>query len=183
MKLDLVLDEVQLPWRPTPEWTARVESLSSPVASSTAVLQLVLTDDRTLREHNREYRGLDETTDVLSFSYLGPGHEDRADELRQGTVPIEDFLDEPHDAHDAPLAGQVLVSVETVVARGPRHTGDLDAEMAFMLVHGMLHVLGHDHHDEAGRERMQRAERELMRTAGFALAESWPAEESGGAWS
>lgn|GEM_PF-1625425 len=181
MKLDLVLDEVQLPWRPTPEWVARVESLLSSVASSAVVLQVVLTDDDTLREHNREYRGLDRATDVLSFSYLDEGHEERAEELRRGEIPIEDYLEEPVPDGEPPLAGQVLVSVETVVGRGARHTGDLDAEIAFMLAHGVLHVLGHDHHDEAGGASMRAAERELMETAGFALAGNRPSEETGGA--
>ena len=172
MKLELVVDEVDLPWVPPAEWTTRVEGLLGRVAAGAgrpAVLQVVLTDDATLREHNREYRGVDAPTDVLSFSYL-EGHEERADALVDGSVPIEEFLDGPWPEDEDPVVGQVLVSLETLERTGPVHTGDREAELAFMVVHGMLHVLGHDHAEREQTERMRRHERALMDGIGVTLA-------------
>lgn len=170
MKLDLVLDEVQLPWRPTDEWIAAVRTMVGGVGSDDAVVQCVLTDDDTLREHNRSYRDRDAATDVLSFSYF-EGHEAHAEGLLDGSVDAADFLDDPTPGDDELLAGQILVSVETVVERGPQHAVDLDGELAFMIAHGCLHVIGFDHGDDETGARMDAAEDRLMRRGGFAVAE------------
>ena len=178
MKLELVLDEGPLPWRPTDEWIRRAEAMLEHVGTPEPVVQFVLTDDATLHEHNRDYRGKDAPTDVLSFSYL-EDHEDDADALVDGEVSALDYLDEPVLEDEPPLVGQVLVSLETLIARGPVHGADLDAEVAFMLAHGVLHVLGHDHADDDGASRMQDHERELMARGGFVLS----AARTGGAGS
>ena len=60
------------------------------------------------------------------------------------------------------------MSVETVVARGAVHTAGLEQEMAFMLVHGMLHVLGFDHADDEEAAAMRAQEARLMAEL------SWP---------
>lgn len=175
MKLDLVLDEGPLPWHPTDDWTKRAREMLAGAAPGESAVQFVLTDDATLQEHNREYRDLDRPTDVLSFSYLGT-HEAHAAELLSGSRDVFDFLDDPVTEDEDPLVGQILVSLETLQRRGTVHAADLDGEVAFMLAHGCLHVLGFDHHDEASARAMQAAEVELMRRGGFALA---PSDESG----
>lgn len=180
MKLDLVLDEVQLPWRPTDEWTQRVRTMLDGVASGDAAVQFVLTDDATLREHNREYRGKDRATDVLSFSYL-QGHEAHAAELLAGARDAASFLDDPVvDDEEDPLVGQILVSLETLVRRGAVHANDLDGEVAFMLAHGCLHVIGYDHGDDVAAEAMEAAENELMRRGGFVSPAGDPDRDAGG---
>jgi len=161
VKLELVLDEVELPWRPDPEWGVLAERMMSSLGPSNAVLQAVLTDDATLREHNREFRGMDEPTDVLSFSYL-EDHEPHRRRLLEGVVGAEDFCTDPQPEVDALLAGQILISLETLSRRGPVHATNLDDELSFMLVHGTLHVLGYDHRDEHGTEEMETIETEIM---------------------
>lgn len=166
MKLELVLDEVDLPWSADPEWERRLARVLAQVSSESAILQVVLTDDSTLREHNREYRGEDRPTDVLSFSYL-EGHQNRPEVLLPAGTDLTEYLDPPAFEGEEPLAGQVLISVETVVARGPVHTPDLQQEMAFMVVHGLLHVLGFDHYDEAEARDMRAEEVRLMAELGY----------------
>lgn len=172
MKLELVLDEVDLPWSAGPEWERRVAGMLAGVSDPAAVLQVVLTDDETLRDHNREYRGEDRPTDVLSFSYL-EGHEADPDALLPAGVDLTQYLDPPAFEGEERLAGQVLVSLETVCARGPVHTGDLDQEIGFMVVHGLLHVLGFDHFDADEAARMREREVRLMAELG------WPAPRAG----
>lgn len=151
--------------------TALVATVGAHAGESEPVLQVVLTDDATLQEHNREYRGKDEPTDVLSFSYL-EGHEEQCDALVLGEVELEDFLDGPWPDDEEALVGQVLVSLQTLEQRGPVHTGDRDAELAFMIIHGMLHVLGHDHADAEEAARMRGHERALMDRIGYPLVAS-----------
>lgn len=166
MKLELVLDEVDLPWSADPEWEPRLARMLGTVGDEAAVLQVVLTDDATLREHNREYRGEDRPTDVLSFSYLEGAVADPEALLPAG-ADLAEYLGPPAFDGDLPLAGQVLISVETVFSRGAVHTLDLDQEMTFMVIHGLLHVLGFDHQgpDETGR--MQAQEARLMGLLGY----------------
>jgi len=167
VKLELVLDEVDLPWSPDPEWQRRVTELVASTSAVDAVVQFVITDDETLREHNREYRGIDQPTDVLSFSYL-EGHEGLGESLLPAGTDLDDYLDAPAFEEEAPMAGQILVSAETVVRRGAMHTTCIGHEMGFMLVHGLLHVLGFDHADEEEAAAMEAQERRLME------ALSWP---------
>jgi probable rRNA maturation factor len=167
VKLELVLDEVDLPWSPDPEWRRRLGELVASTSAEDVVLQVVLTDDETLRQHNRDYRGIDRATDVLSFSYL-ERHEGLGESLLPAGADLDDYLDPPDFEGEERMGGQILVSVETVATRGPVHTTSLDREMAFMLVHGMLHVLGFDHADDDEAASMRAQEERLM--AGL----SWP---------
>lgn len=166
MKLELVLDEVDLPWSADPEWEPRLARMLGTVGDASAVLQVVLTDDATLRDHNREYRGEDRPTDVLSFSYL-EGTVADPEALLPAGADLAEYLDPPAFEGDRPLAGQVLVSVQTVCSRGPVHTLDFDQEMAFMVIHGLLHVLGFDHHEPSIAGRMHTQEARLMGLLGY----------------
>lgn len=170
MKLELVLDEGELAFGPAPEVLERIRSLVADCGPADFTLQVVLTTDATLHEHNREFRGVDRPTDVLSFSYL-QGHEGHRAALLRGEVDGRRFLDFEHP-QDEPLAGQILVSLETLAARGPVHAQSLDDELAFMAVHGLLHVLGFDHTSDADAAEMEAEERQLMsRYAGASARE------------
>lgn len=96
-------------------------------------LVLVLAGDRLLRRLNRDYRGKDRPTDVLSFP--GPGGEEGL--------------------------GDVVVSVETAVRSARRLTRTLPQELDVLALHGFLHVLGYDHETDDGT--MDRLERRLRR--------------------
>jgi probable rRNA maturation factor len=124
-----------------------------------AALLVVVSDDRTLQEHNRDYRGQDRPTDVLSFSYLSE-HEPARHELLRG-ASVRDYCDDRLEG-ETPLAGQVLISVDAVRERGLRHADDTDGEVLFLITHGALHVLGFDHVQEPQAEEMERIERELF---------------------
>lgn len=157
MKLELVSDEVELPWRPTPEWERRLQGMVAAFGPRDGLLQVVLTDDETLRQHNRDYRGKDSSTDVLSFSYLR-GHEGQRRPLLAGEHGAAAFLDEPVPDGEEALVGQLLLSLPYLRERGPVHTGDEQEEALFFVAHGLLHVLGFDHEDEAGAAEMEELE-------------------------
>jgi probable rRNA maturation factor len=92
-------------------------------------LAVALVSDRTMRRLNRDYRGIDGTTDVLSFSYV----------------------DEPHAGG---VLGEIFVS-PAVARRQAREAGCAPAEEVVRLsVHGALHVLGYDHETPRSRRRM-----------------------------
>lgn len=98
--------------------------------------------DRTMRRINRDYRGVDRTTDVLSFSYVG-------------------------DPHAGGALGEILISPAVAVAHAKQAGADLPEEIARLVVHGLLHVLGYDHDTSGNRRRMfGRQERYLKTFAG-----------------
>jgi probable rRNA maturation factor len=109
-------------------------------------------DDRTMAELNGRYRGIEEPTDVLSFRYADEGGEwpDRA-------VVQQDNDVEPYRADTAPDLGEVVVCLG-VVRRYAEDDGiDAGRQLAWTVVHGVLHLVGYDHEHDSGemREREQ----------------------------
>jgi probable rRNA maturation factor len=121
-------------------WSRRATRAAAVLAPRSAVINVIVTDDRALRRLNRRYRGKDKPTDVLSFSYL-----------------------EEAKSVDGGVAGDVFVSHQTL-ARDARRLGVAPGHLALrIVVHGFLHVLGYDHETDADAARMERRERALLR--------------------
>ncbi len=111
-------------------------------------LSVVFVNDRRMRELNRTYRSVDRTTDVLSFPLYGSMKElRRAMRSLTGTV----------------LLGDIVINLHKTVEQARERGNTFHEELAFLLVHGLLHLLGYDH--EAGAYRagkMRKKESELM---------------------
>ena len=126
-------------------------------AEAEGQISLVLTDDETVRQLNREYRGLDRTTDVLSFSFEHWGHWEGDDDAptRNDDTPTGWPL--PDD--EPPPLGEIVVSIPQAARQADGQGVPLRRELALLIVHGTLHLLGHDHYEEDEREAMQALER------------------------
>lgn len=96
-------------------------------------VSVVIGDDELLRSLNARFRRKDQPTDVLSFPGETPG-------------PYRHL-------------GEVVISVDRAVAQAPRYEHEVADELARLLVHGLLHLLGYDHHSPAEGRRMRAAER------------------------
>ena len=105
-------------------------------------LSLVITDDETVRCLNRDYRGLDETTDVLSFSTAHEGHWQGDGPPSESTSGEEDDIFVYPEDEPKPI-GEVIISYPQAV----RQAKDEDSrrELALLVVHGILHLVGYDH--------------------------------------
>ena len=121
-------------------------------------VSLLLTDDVAVRELNRRYRGLDETTDVLSFSAEHAGEWQGDD----GWVEDEPAVEFPIPDGELPPLGDVVIAVPQAARQAVEQGAPLHREMALLLVHGALHLLGYDHLDEASRAGMQELERAAL---------------------
>ena len=145
-------------------------------------ISLLVTDDDGLRELNREFRGRDEATDVLSFPLLDtPLVEAPADELWQpdedaaddsadvgadgrGSWPSSDGQraeesdedgDEDGDDEDAPLhLGDIAISRDAVVRQAAAAGHSIAWECAYLFAHGLLHLMGYDDSTDAGYQAM-----------------------------
>jgi len=116
---------------------ARVARAVAGVAPRAGRVDVVIVDDRTIRRLNRDFRGKDKATDVLSFPYPDA----------RGNDPV----------------GDVFVSHQTLL-RDARDLGIAPRELAVrIVVHGVLHVAGYDHMRARDAARMERRERMLLR--------------------
>src|SRR3990170_2629276 len=106
-------------------------------------LSIAVTDDETVRALNREYAGEDEVTDVLSFSQ------------REG----EEFVAPPEGA---PPLGEVVIAYPQAARQAGERGGAATEEVARLLVHGVLHLLGYDHAEPEEARRMREREEALV---------------------
>ena len=118
-------------------------------------ISLVLTDDETVRQLNREYRGVDRTTDVLSFSFEHWGHWEGEDDAPWSGDDAPEGWPLPED--EPPPLGEIIVSVPQAARQAESQGLPLRRELALLIVHGALHLLGHDHYGDDERETMRGA--------------------------
>ena len=116
---------------------------------------VVVTDDATVHELNRHYRGVDAPTDVLSFAAR-----EEADAAPALTLPPE-----LADAAAAYL-GDVLIALPYTRRQAARYDNPLDAELRLLAVHGTLHLLGFDHATAAEEAAMWAAQDAVLATFG-----------------
>ena len=105
-------------------------------------VSVVIADDETVRELNRRHRGLDESTDVLSFSFIHQGEYYGDGEAPISLSETEVFAMPPGQP---PGLGEVIVSYPQAVRQAEESPHTLDQELASLLAHGVLHLLGYDH--------------------------------------
>ena len=136
------------------------------VSDAIGQVSLLLTDDATVRELNRQYRGLDEATDVLSFSAEHAGHwqgeESPSALMGAGRGESNSLPDFPIPDDEPPPLGDIVISVTQAIRQADEQGVELRQELALLIVHGALHLLGHDHYDDGERDEMQRLERAAL---------------------
>lgn len=112
-------------------------------------LSLYITGDARVKKLNKAYRGVDETTDVLSFALIETGF---------GT-----FVSPP----DGVLRlGEIVISFPRAARQAEEHGRPLHRELAWLVVHGVLHLLGYDHEEPSRARRMRALERKTLTMSG-----------------
>lgn len=104
-------------------------------------ISLAFVDNPTIHRLNKQFLDHDEPTDVLSFPLSEPG--------------------------SRKLQGELVIGVEVAVEAARERGHDVQAELALYVIHGLLHLCGHDDHDDAGRRRMREAERRYLAALGL----------------
>ena len=110
---------------------------------------LVITDDETIQQLNKTYRGEDEPTDVLAFHMLP----------NSGQEPEQSFISPPDGIHHL---GEVVISYPKAVQQAQEQGHSVMRELALLIIHGVLHLLGYDHEQPQERERMRARENEIL---------------------
>jgi probable rRNA maturation factor len=123
---------------------AAAATLEHQSASAEDDLTVVLTDDEQLQDLNREFRDIDAPTDVLSFS-----------------------SSEADPETGRRYLGDILISVQRAEEQAAAGGHLLEAEIQLLVVHGVLHLLGHDHAEAEEKARMWAAQAEILARLGL----------------
>lgn len=126
-------------------WAALATAALADQGVAAGECNLLFVDESTIHELNLEHRGKDKPTDVLSFP-----------------------LDGADARHADDLIGDIVICAAVAAVNAPEHAGQdhhrgtLDDELALLVVHGVLHLLGHDHEDDAEAEAMEALEQAVL---------------------
>lgn len=126
-----------------------------------AEVSVILTDNKAIREINREQRGIDSPTDVLSFplvDYERPSDFDHVEDA------VEDYFN-PETGEL--MLGDIVISVDKVEEQAEKYGHSQKRELAFLVAHSMLHLCGYDHMEDEERLEMEQRQREILETRGY----------------
>lgn len=123
-------------------------------------VSVTIVDSEEIRSINKEFRGIDSATDVLSFP------------MAEYPAPAEfDFLEECDDCFNPEtgelLLGDIILSAEKILEQAEKYGHSVVRELAFLTAHSMLHLMGYDHMEEEERIIMEDKQRELMNLLGI----------------
>jgi len=111
-------------------------------------ISVLFTDDKFIRSLNNKYRGIDEPTDVLSFS------------LKEGAIKSPEVESDK-------LLGDIIISMETAQRQADNLNHSMEKELTVLLIHGLLHLTGYDHEKGKDYKIMREKESEMLKI--FAL--------------
>ncbi len=113
-------------------------------------------DDDEMKALNKQYRNIDSTTDVLSFPLMDF---DDAEPIENGS--IDDFIDEEL------VLGDIVISTKKVADQAEEYGHSIERELAFLVAHGMLHLLGEDHDEPDKEAAMNIKQEKIMESIGI----------------
>ncbi len=122
--------------------------------SESAEVSLTLVDKDEIRRLNKEYRGIDEPTDVLSF----PQYEEEE---------IAYYSENPDEAPEELIIGDVVICVEKAEEQAAEYGHGFERELIYLFTHSVLHLLGYDHIDEDGKKAMREREEKILSEIGI----------------
>ena len=122
------------------------------------VLELVLVDEEEIRRLNREVRGVDRVTDVLSFPSL--------DGIKGEFLSADNYADEL-DEEDRLYLGSIAICEKRAKEQAEEYGHSYARELNYLTVHGVLHYLGYDHETEEEKREMREKEEAIMQRMGL----------------
>jgi len=142
--IDIALAVEAGAWPPEPRLEALVRAAVDAACAEQGVsgeseLSVIFTDDAAIRELNAGWRGKDKPTNVLSFPAFPEGW---------SSLP--------------PMLGDIVLAAETVAREAADEDKPFENHLTHLIVHGFLHLVGHDHEDDAEAEAMEAAERRIL---------------------
>lgn len=147
-------DEILLKMQTAADLCLKCEKVTADCAVS-----VCLCDDETIAEINKKYRGIDRSTDVLSFPSVSYPEGKTA-----GSCPSL-LRQEYDDETDAVFLGDLFISVPHMTAQAQEYGHSVMREGVYLLVHGICHLMGYDHMVDQDKERMRKMEEKILSAA------------------
>jgi probable rRNA maturation factor len=143
VQIDVIVRSPRWRKRPTAKTVVKkaVWAAAKAVSTPRAELAIVLTDDSTIRALNRDWRGKNAPTNVLSFPAARPG--------KSRSAP--------------PYIGDIVIAYQTVAREAVAESKPFNHHLAHLAVHGFLHLLGYDHENDRDAQKMERLERKILK--------------------
>ncbi len=155
------------------------EDGTAPYGSEDVEVSVTVVSGEEIRELNRDYRGIDRVTDVLSF----PQYADR-DELAEALSELAEEYpydygdedqadstclnkDEDLTDHASVLAGDVVLCYDRAVEQAEEYGTGITRELVYLFVHSIFHLFGYDHEDEDQRREMRTREEQVLSSIGI----------------
>jgi len=120
-------------------------------------ISLTLTDNRDIQLINKEYRGIDKATNVLSFPQL---------ELKNGVLIDENEFITPPSGNPVML-GDIIMAYEIIIKEAKEQEKTIESHLTHLAIHGLLHLLGYDHIDNKEAAEMEQLEVNIMNHLGY----------------
>jgi len=146
MRMEIFINDFQTEVLIDDEFESLLKQIVSDILDMEGVnrdgeVSITLVDNQEIQDLNKEYRGLDEATDVLAF-------------------PVEkgDFSDHPGPV----LLGDVIVSTDKASAQAQEYGHSLTRELSFLVAHGLLHLLGYQHEDPKQQKEMEEKSEKIL---------------------
>ena len=105
------------------------------------IFSIIIVDNKRINEINKEYRGKDSVTDVISFAF------EEADNIKY---------------EDMRFLGEIYISYEKCLEQSKEYNHSFERELCYLTIHGLLHLLGYDHIEEADKKVMRALEEEIL---------------------
>jgi len=142
-----------------------------------AELSVLFVDERSIAELNSRFLGKEGPTDVLAFPIDEEPIESGRSPDSGGTGPGM-----PSEPEDIPvLLGDIVICPAVAYRNAPEHAGSYEDELALLVVHGLLHLMGMDHDEDDEAEEMEARERELLARHYSPLRpQAWPSRTGEG---
>lgn len=163
MSLQLAWNNEQENFQISDELIALLEAILQKAGETEGVndgeVDLTFVDDEQIHQLNREYRGIDRPTDVLSFAM---------NEITNDELEIIYELEEDDATEGIPnVLGDIIISVPRAKLQSEEYGHSLERELGFLFVHGFLHLLGYDHQDEASEAEMMGKQEAVLAEVGL----------------
>lgn len=164
MSLQLAWENEQTEYEITDELIHTLELILQKAGEQEQVndgeVALTFVDDESIHELNKEYRGIDRPTDVLSFAM----HESLEGEM---DIVYDPALSEQDAPLPGDMLGDIIISVPRAIAQSEDYGHSVERELGFLFVHGFLHLLGYDHQDDATEAEMMGKQEAVLQLAGL----------------
>jgi probable rRNA maturation factor len=156
LSIEILHEEIEPISPPMQELLERCLQAAAEREEVSGEVVVTLVNNERIHELNREYRGVDRPTDVLSFAM---------NETGEGEMDI--YVDEEEIDEFPNMLGDIVISLPKAQEQAEEYGHSLERELGFLVVHGFLHLLGYDHGTEEEEKEMFSRQEEILQKIGL----------------